>query len=336
MAGRGESRLGAGDVEPDDAVVAPPHRDLGDLARSRLCAHGREQRVERDRTPAAAARSDPSRKPSITAPTTSSSPSSPSVCSSGANRTSAYTTPSAARSSAHSAATRIKASRVCITAERVVERFEVEDEVLVVRARHEPLRELVDIGRRQPGVAARFGELDHRRGPHTAIEVIVQQGLRRSAERLERGTAHAPNPRSGKSSPRCSQLSLGYTAEPSITCNEYAWRLRRAVRRRCSAAADRAAAPTFPPESRGAPAARRRARAAAHRSRASNSVPPPAARSNSLPQRALVTTGLRPQAAVLERRVLEREPEADDTSSGRCRGTSSPGDSSPRRRCSAA
>ena len=108
--------------------------------------------------------------------------------------------------------------------QRVVERFEVEDEVLLVRPRHEPLRELVDIGRRQPGVAARFGELDHRRGPHTAIEVIVQQGLRRSAKGLERGTAHAPNPRSGKSSPRCSQLSLGYAAEPSITCNEYAWR----------------------------------------------------------------------------------------------------------------
>ena len=38
------------------------------------------------------------------------------MCSSGAKRISAYTTPSSARSSAHSAATRSSASRVCITA----------------------------------------------------------------------------------------------------------------------------------------------------------------------------------------------------------------------------
>ena len=37
------------------------------------------------------------------------------MCSSGAKRTSAYTTPSLARSSAHSAATRTSASFVCIT-----------------------------------------------------------------------------------------------------------------------------------------------------------------------------------------------------------------------------
>ena len=58
----------------------------------------------------------PIRKPSRTARTTSSRLSPPATCSSGANRTSAYTMPSAARSSAHSAATRVSASRVCITA----------------------------------------------------------------------------------------------------------------------------------------------------------------------------------------------------------------------------
>ncbi len=58
----------------------------------------------------------PSRKPSSTPLTTCSRVSPPATCNSGANRTSAYTTPSAARSSAHSAATRIRASRVCITA----------------------------------------------------------------------------------------------------------------------------------------------------------------------------------------------------------------------------
>ena len=65
--------------------------------------------------PAAAARCSPIRNPSSTARTTSSGVSPPAVESSGANRTSAYTTPSAARSSAHSAETRAIASGCCMT-----------------------------------------------------------------------------------------------------------------------------------------------------------------------------------------------------------------------------
>ena len=57
----------------------------------------------------------PCLKPSSTASTAPSSDSPRSQCSSGAKRTSAYTTPSSARSSAHSRATRTIESAVCIT-----------------------------------------------------------------------------------------------------------------------------------------------------------------------------------------------------------------------------
>ena len=63
----------------------------------------------------AAAAAIPDSKPESTEVTTVSSSRPPSVCSSGAKRTSAYTTPSAARSSTHSLATRSSASLVCMT-----------------------------------------------------------------------------------------------------------------------------------------------------------------------------------------------------------------------------
>ena len=58
---------------------------------------------------------EPRAKPSSIAWTASSSVSPRAVHSSGAMRTSAYTTPSAARSCAHSEATRMIASRSCMT-----------------------------------------------------------------------------------------------------------------------------------------------------------------------------------------------------------------------------
>jgi hypothetical protein len=66
--------------------------------------------------PWAAASALPFAKPSRIASTASSIGVPPSVSSSGAIRTSAYTTPSAARSRAHSRATRLTASGRCITA----------------------------------------------------------------------------------------------------------------------------------------------------------------------------------------------------------------------------
>ncbi len=43
VAGRGEARLGPGDVEADDPGVAPLHGELGDLARPRLVPHRGEE-----------------------------------------------------------------------------------------------------------------------------------------------------------------------------------------------------------------------------------------------------------------------------------------------------
>jgi hypothetical protein len=110
VAGRRVPLLGAGDVEADDAGVAPAHGELGDLERAGGGAHGGDQRPDGE---AGALRAEPEalergldhlveREPRST-------------LSSGAKRTSAYTTPSSARSRAHSAATRVMASRSCMT-----------------------------------------------------------------------------------------------------------------------------------------------------------------------------------------------------------------------------
>ena len=48
VAGRGEARLGAGDVEADDPGVAPLHGELGDLARPRLVPHRGEELADDD------------------------------------------------------------------------------------------------------------------------------------------------------------------------------------------------------------------------------------------------------------------------------------------------
>ena len=59
--------------------------------------------------------SEPSAKPARIASTTSSRDRPPAVCRAGAKRTSAYTQPSPARSTAHSNATLWQAAAVCIT-----------------------------------------------------------------------------------------------------------------------------------------------------------------------------------------------------------------------------
>ena len=49
------ARLGAGDVEADDAVVAIAHGQLGDLERAGGLAHGRDEGADRDGPALAAA-----------------------------------------------------------------------------------------------------------------------------------------------------------------------------------------------------------------------------------------------------------------------------------------
>ena len=75
--------------------------------------------------------------------------------------------------------------------ERVLERRQVLEDVAGAGPTREPRRELVRIGRGEVRVSDRVGELDDRRGPQPAVEVIVEQDLRRRPHRLERhGSRH--------------------------------------------------------------------------------------------------------------------------------------------------
>ena len=71
-------------------------------------------------------------------------------------------------------------------ADGVGERLEVQLEGLAVGAATHPGRELVGIGRRQPVIAELAGEVDDRRRPQPAVEVVVEQRLRCLADRVER------------------------------------------------------------------------------------------------------------------------------------------------------
>ena len=94
----------------------------------------------------------------------------------GAKRTSAYTTPSSARSSAHSAATLRIASSVCMTA-RVLERLQIPDQGSAVGGIDEPLAQLLGVGGGQSVVTAGGGQVDDGLRSQATVEVVVQQNL---------------------------------------------------------------------------------------------------------------------------------------------------------------
>ena len=208
MTGGREAGLGSRDVEADDAIVTPPHRELGDLTRPRLSAHGREQRVHRDRmtcggrTLGSDREAVDHRADDIVEPELSLGVQLGGEPDLGVHDAVGRQVLGALSRDPHQRLARLHHRK------RVVETLEVQHQVLLVRTRHEPLRELADILRRQTGVAARIRELDHGRGAHPAVEVIVQQRLGRPHEGVERRAAHA-NPRSGMSTPRCNQFSSG-------------------------------------------------------------------------------------------------------------------------------
>jgi hypothetical protein len=74
-------------------------------------------------------------------------------------------------------------------ADGVGERLEVELQALAIGAPSDPRRELVGIGRRQAVVAELRGKVDDRRRAEAAVEVVVEQRLRRLADRREREQA---------------------------------------------------------------------------------------------------------------------------------------------------
>ena len=98
-------------------------------------------------------------------------------------------------------------------ADRVGEGLEVQHEVVALGAAVEPRRQLVDVGGRQLVVAELLGQLDDGRRPHTTVEVVVQQHLRRPPDHLvgrsSGSTADRVERRSGMSAGRCSQFHSG-------------------------------------------------------------------------------------------------------------------------------
>ena len=72
---------------------------------------------------------------------------------------------------------------------RVAEPIEVQLERLAVGARREPPCQLVGIGRRQVAIADLRREVEHRLGPQAAVEMVVQEHLRRTCDQA---MVHAP------------------------------------------------------------------------------------------------------------------------------------------------
>ena len=105
-------------------------------------------------------------------------------------------------------------------ADGVGERLQVEHEVVAFCAAVEPRGQLVDIGRRQLGVAVLVGELDHRGGAQAPVEVVVQQSLRESLDVHAATPATWASERSGMSGERRSQFQSGYSAAAEMQCNE--------------------------------------------------------------------------------------------------------------------
>ena len=76
-------------------------------------------------------------------------------------------------------------------ADRVLERLEVEVEVVSVGALVEPLGQLVDVGRGK-GMARVAGQVDHGGGAEAAVEVVVQDDLGGPPDLGEGGCGHTP------------------------------------------------------------------------------------------------------------------------------------------------
>jgi hypothetical protein len=142
-------------------------------------------------TPVTAA---PLAMPAITASRTSTGVRPSLVWRSGANRCSVYTTPSAARSTIASSATRESASGLCMTAIVCSKRPEVALQRPARTSLVEPVAQLVLVVGRQARVARRAGELDDRPGPEPPVEVVVG-GAPRAAGSYAHATGSEPRAR---------------------------------------------------------------------------------------------------------------------------------------------
>ena len=178
----GIAGLGAGDVEADHAVVAPAHRQLGDLPAARRRAHGRGDDVDgqvgagRAAGEAVEHRLDHlvERQPGLGAQL---------------GRHAHLGVDDAVGGQVLGALVGDPLDRVAVLhhADGVGERLEVQHEVVALGAAVEPLGELVDVGGRQAVVAVLAGQLDDRGRPQATVEVVVQQHLGRPGQQLGGG-----------------------------------------------------------------------------------------------------------------------------------------------------
>jgi hypothetical protein len=172
------SRWRVGDVEPDDPRVAVPHRQLRDLDRLRGLPHGRDDQADRDRA---------SLRPA------------PEAVEHGQHgfieRQAALGQQLGrhAHLGVHDAVGRQVLGTFGAHAldrvarlhdrDRVAEALEVELERLAIGSRGEPARQLVRIRRRQLAIADLGRELQHGPRAQPAVEVVMEEDLRRAAAR---------------------------------------------------------------------------------------------------------------------------------------------------------
>ena len=179
VAGRRVALLGPGDVEPDDAGVAPADRALGDLDRAGRLAHRRDEHLHDDRVAGRGGSLHPDPEP-LEVRLDDLVEGQP-VLGRQLRRVADLGVDDAVGGEVLGALGGDPDDRVALLhdPERVLERLEVELERLPVGAATEPRGQVVDVassaGRRSRTRAARSMTVA---GPEAAVEVVVEERLR--------------------------------------------------------------------------------------------------------------------------------------------------------------
>lgn len=170
--------FGAGDVEPDHAVVAVPNGQLCDIARFCRLAHRREKGADHDGVPGRGGRFGSQRKALLNRPHDLIEGQTGFQVLFGGK----------AHLGVHNAVFgQVLGTLRChpdkgVTLlhhpDRVIERFEIERKRQAIGASADPRRELFDIGCGEAFVAKLRGQFDHRCRTQPAIEVVVKKGFR--------------------------------------------------------------------------------------------------------------------------------------------------------------
>ena len=206
MAGWRKACLGTGDVEADDAAVAPANRQLGDLQASRCGAHRRADEVDREvRASCAATKAVEHRLGRLVEAQPGFGAQLRCHAHFGVHH------PVGGQVLGALVGHAFDGVAVLHHADRVGERFEVQHQIVALRAAVEPRAQFGHVSGRQPGVSVLRSELDHGGGPQPTVEVIVQQHLGQCGQQVAVHAAAATSctHRSGISAGRCSQFHDG-------------------------------------------------------------------------------------------------------------------------------